>query len=209
MNLEQLKDTWNKERIEETPEISLEKQKQIHTPLEMIRMNMRTEFWLSIILILSILFAFPFIVEIYSDKFYLFSTLIIVTLSITFYYYFKFYTFYKKISTKSLNTYHNLLDLRYELVLNTELYKSYYILFVPIYFCFQLISETFEKEPNFIYTIISSFSYTFILYISAKFYLHSRFGKYIEQISKIISEMYPEEDEFIYNRSIVNLGKNV
>ena len=49
MDLENLKQVWNEEKMESIPEISLEKQKEIHTPLEMIRMNMRTEFWMNII----------------------------------------------------------------------------------------------------------------------------------------------------------------
>ena len=49
MDLENLKQVWNEEKIESIPEISLEKQKEIHTPLEIIRKNMRTEFWVSII----------------------------------------------------------------------------------------------------------------------------------------------------------------
>ena len=49
MDLENLKQVWDKEKIESVPEISLEKQKEIHTPLEMIRKNMRTEFWISIV----------------------------------------------------------------------------------------------------------------------------------------------------------------
>ena len=54
MDLENLKQVWNEEKIESIPEISLEKQKEIHTPLEIIRKNMRTKFWVNIIL-------FPFL----------------------------------------------------------------------------------------------------------------------------------------------------
>lgn len=43
MELDQLKNIWDKEEIAETPEISTEKQKQIHLPLERIRNNMRME----------------------------------------------------------------------------------------------------------------------------------------------------------------------
>ena len=36
MDLENLKQVWDKEKIESVPEISLEKQKEIHTPLEIL-----------------------------------------------------------------------------------------------------------------------------------------------------------------------------
>ena len=39
MELDQIKNLWNKEEVVETPEISLEKQKEIHFPLEQIRKN--------------------------------------------------------------------------------------------------------------------------------------------------------------------------
>ena len=41
MELDQLKNIWTQEDVSETPEISLEKQKEIHQPLEKIRKNMR------------------------------------------------------------------------------------------------------------------------------------------------------------------------
>ena len=39
MELDQIKNLWNKEEVAETPEISLEQQKEIHFPLEKIRKN--------------------------------------------------------------------------------------------------------------------------------------------------------------------------
>ena len=42
MELDHLKEMWSNENVAETPEISTEKQKEIHLPLERIRKNMRT-----------------------------------------------------------------------------------------------------------------------------------------------------------------------
>ena len=61
MDLENLKQVWNEEKIESIPEISLEKQKEIHTPLEMIRKNMRTEFWTSIVFFSFVGCVLPFL----------------------------------------------------------------------------------------------------------------------------------------------------
>ena len=55
MELDQLKNIWDNEKVNETPEISTKKQKEIHLPLEKIRKNMRMEFWSSVIAILGIL----------------------------------------------------------------------------------------------------------------------------------------------------------
>jgi hypothetical protein len=60
MDLDNLKSLWNKEDVSETPEISTERQKEIHLPLEKIRKNMRNEFWSTIILLPIVLIAIWF-----------------------------------------------------------------------------------------------------------------------------------------------------
>ena len=98
MDLENLKQVWDKEKIESVPEISLEKQKEIHTPLEMIRKNMRTEFWISIVSFLIFGIQIFFIVKGTEQTFFLIM-LAFITLGILGYYYLKFYSFYKKLNT--------------------------------------------------------------------------------------------------------------
>ena len=57
MELDHLKAMWSNENVAETPEISTEKQKEIHLPLEKIRKNMRNEFyWTAVFFIFIILF---------------------------------------------------------------------------------------------------------------------------------------------------------
>lgn len=206
MDLENLKQVWNKEKIESVPEISLEKQKEIHTPLEMIRKNMRTEFWISIV-------SFPLwaalLLLIGKDtmQIYLLIMLIFIALIIMGYYYLKFYTLYKKLNTKSLNTYHNILDLRYELVLNSELYKSFYTAFIPI--MLGLFSILFLDSKNFDLTFFTILSLSFCvgIYSTGKYWLYENYGKYIQKISKIVAEITGEEDGFEYDRSFLKIQK--
>ena len=152
MDIENLKQVWNEEKIESIPEISLEKQKEIHTPLEMIRMNMRTEFWMNIIFFPLWAVLFPLMGK-DTKQAYLLDILTFIAFIIIGYYYLKFYTFYKKLNTKSLDTYHNILDLRYELVLNSELYKSFNIVFVPIMLGLYSTLYLHNKESNIIFFI--------------------------------------------------------
>ncbi len=206
MDLENLKQVWNEEKIESVPEISLEKQKEIHTPLEIIRMNMRTEFWISIV-------SFPLWAAMLLLKgkdtiqIYLLIMLIFIALIIMGYYYLKFYTFYKKLNTKSLNTYHNILDLRYELVLNSELYKSFYTAFIPI--MLGLFSILFLDSKNFDLTFFTILSLSFCvgIYSTGKYWLYENYGKYIQKISKIVAEITGEEDGFEYDRSFLKIQK--
>ncbi len=207
MNLDNIKEIWDKEKIESTPEISIEQQKEIHTPLEMIRMNMRNEFWLSIIFY-PFIWGFVFFGDTDEQRLLLIC-LGIISSVIGAYYYIKFYNFYKKISTQSLNTYHNILDLRYELVLNSELYKSHYVSFIPIIFSVYMVLEFPKREDGGIIVLFILSVIVFITtYISGKYWLHERYGKYIKQISKIITEITSETDEFQYNRSIINLEQH-
>ena len=88
MDLENLKQVWDKEKIESVPEISLEKQKEIHTPLEIIRKNMRTEFWVSIISFLIFGIQIFFIGKGTEQTFFL-TMLAFIILFILGYYYLK------------------------------------------------------------------------------------------------------------------------
>nr|WP_314492429.1 hypothetical protein [uncultured Chryseobacterium sp.] len=42
MELDNFKELWNKDTKQIPPEISLEKQNEIHSPLEMLKINMKT-----------------------------------------------------------------------------------------------------------------------------------------------------------------------
>ena len=207
MDLENLKQVWDKEKIESIPEISLEKQKEIHTPLEIIRKNMRTEFWISIVFIIFLAFLFPFTSK-KSDQTYLPVILKFIALIVMGYYYLKFYTFYKKLNTKNLNTYHNILDLRYELVLNSELYKSFYIaFFIPFILDFYYALYLDSKDFDLTFFTIISLPFWMIIYFLGKYGLYENYGKYIQKISKIVAEIKGEEDGFEYDRSFLKIQK--
>jgi len=208
MDLENLKQVWDKEKIESVPEISLEKQKEIHTPLEIIRMNMRTEFWTSIVFFLLWAVSSPFS-GMDTKHTYLLVILILTAFVIIGYYYLKFYTFYKKLNTQNLNTYHNILDLRYELVLNSELYKSFNIVFVPIMLGLYSTLYLHNKESNIIFFIILFLTFCVILYFIGKYWMYESYGKHIMKISKIVAEIKDEEDGFEYDRSFLKIQKEL
>ena len=207
MDLENLKQVWSEEKIESIPEISLEKQKEIHTPLEIIRKNMRTKFWVNIIL-------FPFWAVLFplngkdTEQTYLIVILVLTALMVMGYYYLKFYTFYKKLNTQNLSTYHSILDLRYELVLNSELYKSFYIaFFIPLILGLYSILYLGKKDFDLTFFTILSLLLCVVIYFIGKYSLYENYGKYIQQISKIVAEITGEEDGFEYDRSFLKIQK--
>ena len=207
MDLENLKQVWSEEKIESIPEISLEKQKEIHTPLEIIRKNMRTEFWVSIISFL--LWAVSSLFTRMDTKHtYLLVMLIFIASIIIVYHYLKFYTFYKKLNTQNLSTYHSILDLRYELVLNSELYKSFYIaFFIPLILGLYSILYLGKKDFDLTFFTILSLLLCVVIYFIGKYWLYENYGKYIQQISKIVAEITGEEDGFEYDRSFLKIQK--
>ena len=206
MDLENLKQVWDKEKIESVPEISLEKQKEIHTPLEMIRKNMRAEFWISIVSFLIFGIQIFFIVKGTEQTFFLIM-LAFITLGILGYYYLKFYSFYKKLNTQNLNTYHSILDLRYELVLNSELYKSFYIAAIPFILDFYYVLYIGNEDIDLTFFSIISLSFCVLIYFVGKYWLYENYGKYIQKISKIVAEITGEEDGFEYDRSFLKIQK--
>ena len=209
MDLENLKQVWNEEKIESIPEISLEKQKEIHTPLEIIRKNMRTKFWVNIIL-------FPFWAVLFplngkdTEQTYLIVILVLTALMVMGYYYLKFYTFYKKLNTQNLSTYHSILDLRYELVLNSELYKSFYIaFFIPLILGLYSILYLGKKDFDLTFFTILSLLLCVVIYFIGKYWMYESYGKHIMKISKIVAEIKDEEDGFEYDRSFLKIQKEL
>lgn len=210
MNFDNIKELWDKEPETETPEISLEQQKDIHLPLEKIKSNMKKEFWSSIITFI-IVCIFLLLPHSNDAMFSIYVLILSITLGITAYYFGKFYVLYKKISTQNLSTYHHLLNLRYELVLNTELYKSYYITFIPIFFVIYLIQFQ-PKIPNDAFLFFLSFLMMVViitLYITGKIWLREFYGKHIQKISEIVDSLGDETDDFQYNRTTIKISEKL
>ena len=191
MELDQIKNLWNKEEVAETPEISLEKQKEIHSPLEKIRKNMRMEFWMNNV---SLIFLIP-LLSVFSEFGLVQFTLLSVMIFIVGYYTYNSYQFYKKSKNQSFKTFHHLLELKYEMKLYTELYKSYYVSCVPMFLAFLFL---FLQKINFFTFPDKIMHYApFIMFFAivvtvlgfGVWWFNSYYGKYIKQIEKTINEL--------------------
>lgn len=196
MELDQLKNIWDKEEIAETPEISTEKQKQIHLPLERIRNNMRMEFWYTVVMFLLII-AFFILKDMYIFKFKVYViTLVSAQMLVTSFYFFKFFNLYKNLTSVNLNTADSLKDLCYQFKLNEQYYLSFYLSFVPFVVCEMLL--IFEFTPSliiiqgleFILTFLGLCVFTLLLlYFVGIWWFKRYYGKYISQISQIAKNL--------------------
>ncbi|MDO4727481.1 MAG: hypothetical protein Q4B43_00600 [Bacteroidota bacterium] len=204
--MENFKELWNKDEITETPEISLEKQQKIRLPLEKIRANMKKEYQFTIIGFPCLLLFLFFLDGMYQIS--IFLMLIGLGIAITAYYFSKFRVFYKKINMQSLDTYHNLLDLRYELVLNSELYKSYYLCLVPLMFSGYIVFFFMGQNiTEIVKILISTLFVSIFIYFYGKTWLKTMYGKYIVEISELLNQMNGKHDDFQYDRATIKMEK--
>ncbi len=196
MELDHIKNIWDSEQISDTPKISIEKQKEIHLPLEKIRKNMRNEFWSTAAVFLFIILFFV-VSDMYIFRFKVYIiTLVSAQMLITSFYFFKFFNLYKNLTLVGLSTTDSLKDLCFQFKLNEQYYLSFYISFVPFVVCEMLIM--FEFLPNlkkmvgvdFIFTFLGICIFTLLLlYFVGMLWFKKFYGKYISQIMQITKDL--------------------
>ena len=195
MDLDNLKSLWNKEDVSKTPEISKEKQRQIHHPLERIRRNMRYEFWSTIIMlpiILVVIWFFPL-----PFRFTLYIEILVISMAIvTAFFFTKFFKLYKEISNPALGTLDALKDLLHQFELNKQYYVSFYLSFVPFFVCEMIIVlEFIPQTHDYSNTVLAmvfigsvAFGLTMVYFIGMAWFKHF-YGKYIRKIEILVEEM--------------------
>ncbi|UFH32953.1 hypothetical protein LNP04_04330 [Chryseobacterium sp. C-71] len=197
MNIDDLKNTWNDDVSEETPEISIEHSNKINLPLEKIRRNMRMEFWSTVgILIFGFLIVWIPIPEApFKFKFYLTVLLFSMVIVVSFFFS-KFFKLYKDISSPMMKTYENLKDLKYQFDLNKQYYLSFMLSFVPFLVCELIIVIEFIPNPKplsnvqIATTILSMLAVgLFGLFLLGKYWYRIFYGKYVSQIESLLIEL--------------------
>ncbi|KAB1231517.1 hypothetical protein [Chryseobacterium viscerum] len=194
MNIDELKNTWNEDIVEETPEISTEQRNKLNLPLEKIRKNMRVEFWWVIgIFVFAFLvcsFCRPFKLQLYI------TVLIASMLIVTVFFFSKFFKLYNEISNPAPKTYDSLKDLVMQLNLNKQYYLSYYISFAPFMVCEILIVLEFIRWPEplselkiAVILIGSVIGGLFLLFLAGKYWFYRYYGRYIQHIEGLLEEL--------------------
>ncbi|NIF04693.1 hypothetical protein F3J23_04490 [Chryseobacterium sp. Tr-659] len=194
MNIDELKNTWNEDIVEETPEISIEQRNKINLPLEKIRKNMRVEFWWVIGIFI---FAFLVCSVCKPFKLQLYITVLVASmLIVTVFFYYKFFKLYNELSNPVLKTSDSLKDLITQLNLNKQYYLSYYISFAPFLVCEVLIVLEFIPWPQPLgemkiaaILIGSLIGGLFLLYLAGKFWFHQYYGRYIHRIEDLLDNL--------------------
>lgn len=190
MELENFKKLWNKDTGQEPPEISLEKQREIHSPLQMLKINMKTEFWLMVVTLPLLLTSFPFASTDSNIK--IISTFVtILTIAFISYFYSRFLTLYKLLQKNSINTNYDLFNLKTRLLISKEIYISYYISYIPLGFLLSLIkiSFHFEMEYNLAIFGISLLITLLLVVFIIKYWIYYMYGRYIDDVVRLVDEL--------------------
>ena len=196
MEFDTIKTAWQDDQPDATPEISLEKQKEIHLPLEKIRKNMRMEFYSTVFFLA---FAFVFIWSLgfmpFRFKFYLTMLTASMVVVVSFFFW-KFFLFYKVLSSLELNALDSLKNLLQQFYLNEQYYVSFYLSFVPFLVCELIIVmqfiPTYDDFSNLKFALIFLALVTFsllLLYFVGKWWFQRFYGKHIKKIVQQIENL--------------------
>jgi len=190
MELDNFKELWNKDNKQAPPEISLEKQNEIHSPLEMIRINMKTEFWIMVVTLPTILYGFPFATNDSNIKtISVFE--VILSLGFIFYFYSRFIKLYKLLTKSSINTNYDLFNLKTQLLVSKEIYLAYYISYIPLALLMCLIQIGFHFDTGYHVAVFGTSLLISILILCfiIKYWIYNMYGKYIENVVDIVDEL--------------------
>ncbi|MDO4764374.1 MAG: hypothetical protein Q4A00_08360 [Flavobacteriaceae bacterium] len=93
-------------------------------------------------------------------------------------------------------------------MLNTELYKSYYLCLVPLvfsaYVLFFFVEQNFQEVAKIFGSMLF---FTILFYFYGKTMLKNKYGKYILEISELVNQMNNHQDDFQYDRATVKMEK--
>jgi hypothetical protein len=204
MNFDELQAQWGEESDKKIQlPTNLDQSKQAQTPIDLVRKNMKTEFFVQLICAILLLFTpqyfnFPPHLQIIFIFFYG------LLIAFTAYYFIKFYNFYKQSYDLTFDSRKNLMWFYYELKLSMELYKALtYILFF-ISFSFAIIaysvlkldaSVSFDQTLTTIgltdlkSAIISTLMITLASFTLAEFWPRYYYGKYLKQIKAVLDQL--------------------
>jgi hypothetical protein len=203
MNFDDLQSAWKNDQGDHVviPD-SVAKLRSVATPVERIRKNMRREFIVMICLIIG--FAFVPTMDkkgaLAPVPFYsMYAAMIILTI----FYFVKFYLFYKRLNATTLSSKDNLYAVYYDIKLNIEMYRSFNYSIIPLLLLYQVMAvmslppvklAAFNERSTYLITM-SAIAFVFaigIMIFFVELWVHYSYGKYLEQVRKILDELKEE-----------------
>jgi len=206
MNIDDLKDAWNKDDSDDmhlpSDTASLNKTTSV---VGKLRKNMKAELialLISYIIIFAVLFR-----NVRSPLFFNITVVLLFSLLvINAFYFFRFYVFYKSIGRYDLGVANSIRKITYELELNTEVYKTYSFSAIPlsVLTALSLVASKmkFDHLNDAVLTNISSLSSNMILvifavilvsfaitYICINIHVRLSYGKYLADLKEAMNDL--------------------
>jgi hypothetical protein len=209
MNIDDLKDAWNKDEPSgmHLP-MSAAMLGKTSSAVGKIRKNMKSEF-IATLIIYPLMFGFLFIHQ--QNVFFLNATCILLftIMVLNAYYVFRFYVFYKSIGRYDLNMKNSVYKVAYELELNTELYKALNYCITPLMVLASFGLVCSKRTSNYIQHILTANTVlsplmlllvffiiliVFIaMYIWINWYIRCLYGKYLAELKQIMDDLGTED----------------
>jgi hypothetical protein len=208
MNIDDLKDAWNKDEPEgmHLP-MSAAMLGKTTSAIGKIKKNMRAEFIATLIiypLMFGLLIAFQHNVFLFNIS----CILLFAVMILNAYYASKFYTFYKSISRYDLNLKNTVYKVAYDLELNTELYKAFNFCITPLFILpsFGLVcdrktsnriehfitSDAFQSPMILIAAFLIVLFTMLIMYKWINYYVQCLYGKHLAGLKQIMDDLGAE-----------------
>ncbi|MGO4289018.1 hypothetical protein [Chitinophaga sp. RAB17] len=207
MNFDDIKSAWNSEEEDHVVvPSSVDQLKTLQTPIEKIRTNMQYEFYIQLFALVVIGFVprYTYFNPVLVIPFYV---VYFVALIISGYYFFKFYLFYKRLSTNTLRSRDHLYALYYEARLNIEMYKSFAYTLIPLaligaalYVVSQpdgKLKDVFQiavtRQGVAVSLVVLFLLVVLLIMVITELWVRSYYGRYLDQIKRVLDEFKENE----------------
>ncbi|MEO8532526.1 MAG: hypothetical protein ABI441_02195 [Flavobacterium sp.] len=205
MDFNEIQNAWNNEKGENVvlPN-NLEKIQSANTPLDKIKKNLKNEFIYQIASVFFVGFV-PVLCDFSGKIIVLYYLLFSLFTAVCIYYLVKFYLFYKRLNNLSLKTKDNLYETYFDIRLNMELYKTFGFALTPFLILYLLgfFYYKFSRIPGFFAEEFTNLQlagfFSIVVFvmlfmgISLEWWVHKFYGKFAEEIKKVIDQLKEEE----------------
>lgn len=204
MDFNDIQNAWNNEKTENIIlPTNLEKIQSANTPVDQIKKNLKKEFIYQVISIILIGLV-PIVLHFSPKGIILFYLIYSLFTAVCIYYFVRFYLFYKRLNTITLKTKDSLYETYFDIRLNMELYKTFGFALTPflILYLAGLFYFRISKISGFVSDGFTNYQLAGLFFIvlftmlfmglSLEWWVHKFYGKYAQEIRKVIDELKEE-----------------
>jgi Flp pilus assembly protein TadB len=193
MNFDDLKDAWANERLSDAGlPLKTVPTGASSSAVSKIRKNMRRELIAQIAGFVILIYAFV-ITPRGTLSLYIAAIAIFILIIQTVYYFSRFYLFYKAIGRCDLTLRQSIYKIAYELELNIEIYKTFNFCAVPLIVLIIAGGGLDLGSTSLLIVFAMLAGAQIVVIFVLKLHLHSRYGRHLAELKKIMEDLEREE----------------